>query len=144
MGRLLLMLAALALGGCGHSASRSSGARERCAADRVEVLSFHAKRRCATCLAIERLTREVVATEFPDALADSSLVFRVVDLTQEEALADRYEVAWSSLLLHGRSRGADTVIDLTRFAFDNARRNPEAFKAGLKSEIGKLLDENRE
>ncbi|HIW65913.1 MAG TPA: thioredoxin [Candidatus Alistipes intestinipullorum] len=140
MVRTLTLLALLALGSCGQPVPRPAGVAEESTADRVEVLSFHAKRRCATCLAIEHLTHEVVASEFAGALADSSLLLRVVDISEEEALADRYEVAWSSLLLHGRIRGADTVIDLTRFAFDNARRNPEAFKSGLKAEIGKLLD----
>lgn len=143
MVRTLILLALLALGSCGQPVSRTGAVAEESAAERVEVLSFHAKRRCATCLAIEQLTREVVASEFAGALADSSLLLRVVDISEEEALADRYEVAWSSLLLHGRLHGADTVIDLTRFAFDNARRNPEAFKRGLKAEIGKLLDKNR-
>lgn len=135
MRRAALLFALLALGSCGHRAVRTATVPEPLAAGEVEVLSFHAERRCATCLAIEQLTREVVGREFAAELADSTVRLRVVDIAREEALADHYEVAWSSLLL----RGADTVVDLTRFAFDNARRDPEAFKARLASEIDKLL-----
>lgn len=34
------------------------------AGDCVEVLCFHGKQRCATCIAIERNTREVLEKEF--------------------------------------------------------------------------------
>lgn len=108
--------------------------------DRVEVLSFHTRRRCPTCRAIERLTREVVAGTFARQVADSSLVLRVVNIDEEPVLAEQYRVAWSSLLLHGRHDGADTVVNLTRPAFDNARTNPEEFRALLTREIEKLLE----
>ena len=145
----------LALGSCGQPTGRNganasaerAGMPETTSAqlaeslpDRVEVLSFHTRRRCPTCRAIERLTREVVAGTFAHQVADSSLVLRVVEIEREEALAVRYGVAWSSLLLHGRRDGADTVVNLTRPAFDNARTNPEEFRALLTREIEKLLE----
>lgn len=153
-------MALLALGGCGQPAPRagadsndgfplvegvvsSAGAAAVDSAaprgDRVEVLSFHGRRRCPTCVAIERLTREVVDESFAREVADRRLELRVVEIDREPALAERYRVAWSSLLLHGRSRDADTVVNLTRFAFDNARKNPERFRATLRGEIEKLL-----
>lgn len=107
--------------------------------DRIEVLSFHGKQRCATCIAIEKLTREVVESDYAAQVADSSLVFRVVDITENETLADRYEVTWSSLLVTKWQDDKETVNNLTEFAFANARNNPESFEAGLKTEIEKLL-----
>lgn len=121
------------------STRREAGADASFRRDGVEVLLFHSRRRCPTCVAIERLTREVVDKEFADRLADSSLRLHVVNIDEEEALAARYEVAWSSLLLHGQNRGADTVVNLTRVAFDNARRHPDKFRATLKREIEKLF-----
>lgn len=107
--------------------------------DRVEVLSFHGKQRCVTCLAIEQLTRDVVENEFAAQVADSSLVFRVVDITQEETFADRYQVTWSSLLLTQWQNGEECVCDLTEFAFANARTNPDAFKAEIQAKIAERL-----
>lgn len=58
------------------------------AGDCVEVLCFHGKQRCATCIAIERNTREVLEKEF---------------------------------------------------AFGNARKSPDTFKAGLVKTVSGML-----
>lgn len=159
--RGMLILVMLGLVGCGHPTSRSprdvtaSGAesvhsaemagdmtqpavgdrRPDTSSGRVEVLSFHTRRRCPTCRAIEQLTREVVSKTFARQVADSLLVLRVVEIEAEPELSERYRVAWSSLLLQGR----DTVVDLTRRAFDTARKRPEEFRATLRHEIENLL-----
>lgn len=134
---LLLFAVATLFSACGHNPK--SKTETVAPADRIEILSFHGKQRCATCIAIEKLTREVVESDYAAQLADSSLVFRVVDITENEALADRYEVTWSSLLVNKWQDGKETVNDMTEFAFANARNNPETFKAGVKTEIEKLL-----
>lgn len=84
---------------------------------------------------------EVIESEFAAQLADSTLVLRIVDITDNGELADRYEVTWSSLLVNRHDDGQESVNDLTQFAFANARTNPEKFKAGLKAEIEKFLAE---
>lgn len=138
MKKILLLSAALAfLVACGHKTKSKTETLPH--ADRIEVLSFHGKQRCATCLAIEKLTRELLESEYAARLADSSLVLRIVDIAENETLADRYEVTWSSLLLNKWKDGKETANNLTEFAFAHARNNPEAFKAGLKTEIDKLL-----
>lgn len=107
--------------------------------DGVEVLVFHTKRRCPTCLAIERLTREVVETEFARQLADGSLTLRIVRIEAERVLAERYEVVWSSLLLVCHRQGAERVCNLTQSAFTTARAHPDRFRAKLQTEIANLL-----
>lgn len=140
MKKLLLLLAVAAFVACGQNPGPKSAepASPSCG---VEVLSFHTRQRCPTCVAIEKLTREVVETDFAAQLANGTLVFRVVDISQNEALADKYEITWSSLLVNGHKDGAERVNDLTKFAFANARTNPDKFKAELKTEIAKLLGE---
>ena len=105
--------------------------------DRIEVLYFHGKQRCATCMAIEQRTRETLEEQFADELKNGALVFRVIDISQPEnkALADKYEVTWSSLYLCQWKAGRETPENLTEFAFGNARKAPEAFKAGLAARI---------
>ncbi len=83
----------------------------------------------------------MIETEFAAQLADGSLALRVTDITENEALANKYEIAWSSLLVNHREGGKEQVRNLTQFAFANARTNPDKFKAGLKAEIEKLLAE---
>lgn len=97
---------------------------------------------CATCIAIETGVKEVLETDFAGQIGGGEVRFRIIDAAKPEngALADRYEVAWSALLLNKWRDGKETVTDLTRFAFANARTNPERFKAELCAEIRKQLD----
>ena len=140
MKKLILLLSATALVACGQPPQNKT-AESASPSNGVEVLSFHTKQRCPTCVAIEQLTRKVVETDFAAQLADGTLVFRVVDISAEEAFADKYEVTWSSLLVNRHKEGAESVNDLTKFAFANARTNPDKFRAELKATIGKLLNE---
>lgn len=107
--------------------------------DGVEVLSFHARKRCPTCRAIEQLTREVVAGEFAAQLADGSLRLHVAEISEEPELAERYRVTWSSLLVCRRSNGQEQVVDLTRTAFAHARTAPDLFRQELKEQIEQML-----
>ena len=111
------------------------------AADRVEVLYFHGKQRCATCMAIEKYAREVVEKDFAVEQKQGRVVFRVVDIStaEGERLAKSYRVSWSSLYVNGWKNGKEKRNDLTQFAFKNARKHPEAFKQGVSGKIKGLM-----
>lgn len=99
--------------------------------DVVEILYFHGKQRCATCRAIEEQTRKVV-TEYNN----SKVKLYVIDISlkENESIVEKYEVAWSTLILV-----KDNLrIDLTDMAFSYARTQPEEFCRQLKSEIKKI------
>lgn len=140
MKKLLMFFALLAaLMSCG---SRDNTATEKSTEkDRVEVLYFHGKQRCATCMAIEKHTKEVVNTLFADELKNGKLVFNTVDLStpEGEKTADKYEVTWSSLFVNKWKDGKERRNNLTEFGFSNARKDPDAFKKGLADEIRKSL-----
>ncbi len=138
MEKLLLPIIAAAFVACGRT-PENQALGSAVQTDGVEVLSFHTKKRCPTCIAIERLAREVVEKDFAAQLADGKLVFRVVAISEDGALADKYEVTWSSLLVIRHKRSGESVNDLTKSAFADARMNPEKFKAELKTEIEKIL-----
>lgn len=140
MKKLLMFFALLAaLISCG---SRDNTATEKSTEkDRVEVLYFHGKQRCATCMAIEKHTKEVVNTLFADELKNGTLVFNTVDLStpEGEKTADKYEVTWSSLFVNKWKDGKERRNNLTEFGFGNARKDPNGFKKGLADEIRKSL-----
>ena len=138
MKKILLLMIAAAFVACGQT-PKNKASESSIQTDGVEVLSFHTKKRCPTCIAIEQLAREVVEKDFAAQLADGKLVFRVVDSSEDEVLADKYEVTWSSLLVIRHKSSGESVNDLTKFAFATARTNPEKFKAELKAEIEKFL-----
>lgn len=136
----ILIVAALCIGlaACGGIRSDVVPARE----NGVEVLCFHGKQRCSTCEAIERETKAVIDAQFADAVTDGVLEMRIVDISrpENEALADKYEVSWTSLVVVKYTDGREQAENLTNFAFANARTNPEAFRAGLARKLQKMLE----
>lgn len=137
---LLAALAAVGLSACGNNSHKN--AVDMPQSDCIEILYFHGAKRCATCIAIENEMKKIAETDFAGQIATGELHFRIIDITkpENEALADRYEATWSSLLLSRWRDGQEAVTDLTEFAFANARTNPEKFKAELRAKIRKQLD----
>lgn len=108
--------------------------------NRVEVLYFHGKQRCATCMAIEKNTRELVNTTFAKELKNGTVVFKIVDIStpEGEKIADNYKVTWSSLYVNKWKDGKETCNDMTKFSFSNARKNPDTFKNGVIQKVKSL------
>ena len=61
---MALSLGLLACGGGNAKTQESNDADNT--KDRIEVLYFHGKKRCATCMAIEQRTRETLEEQFAD------------------------------------------------------------------------------
>ena len=135
----LLILLALMIGltACAADAQK----KEDSPKNGVEVLYFHGKQRCATCQAIEKETKALINSKFADAVKSGKLRFRIVDITkaENEALADKYEITWSSLVIVKYNNGKETSENLTQFAFANARSNPAQFKKELAAKINQML-----
>lgn len=146
MKKIVLMAAAcLALASCGMGTKNESSAQgvevSVPARDCVEVLYFHGKQRCATCMAIEKNASEAVTKEFAEEIKRGDVVFRVIDITREEneEIAEKYEVTWSSLFVVGHKEGKENVENMTDFAFTNARQSPEEFKNGVVAKVREML-----
>ena len=99
----------------------------------VEIIYFHGKQRCKTCVAVEKETKALVEGELAEKVKKGKVKFRIVDFSTDEGkkIASKYRVTFSSLFVVTPS-GAE---DLTRFAFANARSNPEAFRKEVKSKV---------
>ena len=139
-----LLMIALCVGmvACGNgNAKNESEAEKQMKKDVVEVLYFHGKQRCATCMAIEKNTKDLLETTFSNQLKTGEVVFKSVDITEEETLADKYEVSWSSLIIVDYDKnGKEDAANLTEFAFGNARNNPDNFKKGVEEQINTMLN----
>ena len=140
--KLLITALCLGLVACGKSNVKSEPKAEmQTKADVVEVLYFHSKQRCASCIAIEKYTKELVDSAYTEELKNGKLVFKSVDITKDEQMADKYEVSWSSLILvdYGKN-GEEKVENMTEFAFATARNTPEKFKNGIAEKINRMLN----
>ena len=103
----------------------------------VEIIYFHGKQCCKTCIAIEKETKTLVEGELAELVKKGKVKFRIVDFSTDEGkkIASKYRVTFSSLFVV-TPKGAE---DLTRFAFANARSNAEGFRKELKDKVVKTI-----
>lgn len=127
---------------CGNSSATAGDKGGKPQKDMVEVLYFHGKQRCATCIAIEENAKQAVESMFADQIAEGTVAFRSIDISRKEneGIADKYEVTWSSLFVCRWKDGKEKHVNMTEFAFANARTAPEAFKEGLAAKITEMLE----
>ena len=109
--------------------------------DHVEVMYFHGRQRCVTCMAIEKNARDVVEKDFANEKKSGKVVFKIVDISTTEGakIAKNYRVTWSSLYVNGWKNGQEQRNDMTQFAFKNARKHTDEFKKGVSDKIKALI-----
>lgn len=97
----------------------------------TQVVYFHNERRCATCMAVEEVTKDVIAQ-----LDSTTISFNSYELGDSATtmMVKDLKIAGQTLLIISK----DTIIDLTNSAFMNARVNPDQFKADLKSALDNI------
>lgn len=135
-----MMTLCLGLFACENNTVSKKQQENKTVTDGVEVLYFYGKQRCPTCKAIEQETKELVSTTFADEVKNGKLLFKTLEIEENEALAEKYQITWSSLVLVDYDNGEEKVEDMTKFAFGNARKSPETFKNGLTDKIKEMLN----
>ena len=88
----LLMFLALMIGLMSCGSGDNTATAKSPEKDRVEVIYFHGKQRCATCMAIEKNAKEVVNTLFANELKNGTVVFKTVDISTPEGEKNRRQV----------------------------------------------------
>lgn len=88
---LMILLCAI---GIACSSRKPDCKQEKEKSNITEVIYFHSKKRCSTCNAIERLTKEVIAESFTVEIEDGSLHYRVVDISQQSNMRLRGPLFW--------------------------------------------------
>jgi hypothetical protein len=110
----------------------SAALNEACAeADEVKVYYFHATRRCATCNAVENVTKEALKETYGDKVKFVS-VNRDENINKE--LVGKYKVSGQTLLIVKGNK----EVNLTNDAFMYARTSPDKLKEKLKEAIGNI------
>ncbi len=137
------LIAAILLISCGNRTEKKTetASTDVKQADRIEVLYFHGAQRCVTCKAIEANTKALLDSLYSNEIADGKIVYKIIDISQKEneKVADKYEVTWSSLFVNRWKNGTEEVNNMTEFGFANAKSEPDSFKNGIKSKIDELL-----
>jgi len=99
----------------------------------IEVYYFHYTRRCATCNAVENVSKEAI-TE----LYGNKVTFTSFNLDEEKGKnkGKELEVSGQTLLIVA----GDTKINITNEGFMNARNNPEKLKEIIKEKIDGMME----
>jgi len=101
---------------------------------KLEVYYFHNTRRCATCQAVETLTKNTLEESYPEQFKNGLITFQSLNIENDknEPLARKLHVSGQTLLFvkNGKKR------DLTNDAFMYARTKPEK----LQEKIIKTVD----
>lgn len=107
----------------------------------VEVLYFHGPQRCKTCVALQKASKELVDEKFAKELKSGRVKFREIDLSTKEGerLGDKYEIAWSSLVVVRKQGKREKVADLTDDGFRYAINNKAKIKSILQRKINEFL-----
>lgn len=108
---------------------------------KLQIVYFHAERRCPTCISIEDNTKKTLNTYFAKQLKEGTITFQVMNVEEEKNLkmVEKYKAEGSGLFLTSINGKTEKTIDFTNFAFSYSRNEAEKFIAGLKAEIEKNL-----
>lgn len=107
-------------------------AEEGVSTPKVTVYYFHYSRRCATCNAVEDVSRSLVIDNY-----GKNVDFEACNLDEDEgaSIGEELGVSGQTLLVVGLEK----QFDVTSEAFLNARNKPEKLKALLSEKIDHLL-----
>jgi hypothetical protein len=110
-------------------------------ATKLQIVYFHAKNRCPTCLSIEENTKKTMDTYFASQLKDGTIKLQVLDVSEDknEKIVEKYQAEGSGLFLTLIDGKKEITTDFTNFAFSYSRNQADKFIAGLKAEIEKNL-----
>ena len=136
----LLILFSLILG-VTSCAADTTGKKATEVNNEVEVLYFHGSMRCRTCVAIEKVTKELIDTQFANDVKSGKLIFKEVDLGTKdgEKLGDKYEIAFSSILIVKKDGSKEKVANLTEDGFKYAINDKAKLQSIISAQIKEYL-----
>jgi protein-disulfide isomerase-like protein with CxxC motif len=104
--------------------------------EKIAIYYFHNTRRCATCNAVEDVTKATLKEFYEEQVKSGEITFESLNLEEEagEAMAKKLKVSGQTLLIikNGKKK------DLTNDAFMYAKSKPEKFKAKIHKVIGTI------
>jgi len=108
---------------------------------KIQVVYFHATKRCATCNAVEDNAKVLLEEKYKTQIADGTMSFQSLNLEDDEnkALVEKYLVSYSTLMIINNYDTEPVATDLTDMAFQYARNETDKYKELLQTEIDKNL-----
>lgn len=112
---VLLFIQLLAKGG-NSSASRNDGnevKEERIAAEKIEILHFHATQQCWSCITVGDFTEKSLKNRFPEELESGKILFHSInyELPENSEITQKYKATGSSLFINLIYDGQDHISE---------------------------------
>jgi len=110
--------------------------------DKTMVYYFHGATRCKTCRSIEALTIEALETEFPEQIAEGSLVIKSVNLDEaaNQHFVQDFELSVRSVVLERIADGQHKEWKSLNSVWDRIHGEPQDFMQFIQDQAHQFLD----
>jgi hypothetical protein len=112
-------------------------------ANRVDVVYFHPKVRCASCISVEVRTRAVINDSFKDAVDSGKLNFLAYELQdkQNASIVKKYGAASSQLFITTVKNNTETIKHIEEVWMPKLLNDGVAFDEFMRNIISQSLKE---
>lgn len=111
-------------------------------ADHLVVYYFHGTMRCVTCNTIEKMTQGVVHRDYAQQVEQKKIRWKVDNFQENEALAKKYDVATSTVVLSRIQGGKEVAFVRLDRVWELAHDQPR-FQEFIRQSIDAMLKGGR-
>jgi len=111
--------------------------------NRVDLLYFHPKNRCATCISIESQVKAFLENNYKDELHNGEITFTSYELddAKNKDLVEKYGVISSQLFINVIRRGEERIQSIDQIWLPQVHGDAETFDAYMTMVISQSLEE---
>ena len=108
----LLIIGLLILAGCGQkTANQNLMSEAQIAADKIEVVHFHATQQCWSCITVGEYALKTIKEKFPEEYESGKIVYKDInaELPANKDIVIKYQASGSSLFVNAISEGKENI-----------------------------------
>ena len=115
------------------------GQTMKIAAEKIEVIHFHATQQCWSCITVGEYALKTIKEKFPEEYASGAIVFRDIDaeLPENRDLVVKYQARGSALFVNAITAGKDNIEE--DVAVWRLVSNESQFISYFQDKLNKLL-----
>ena len=112
-------------------------------ANRVDIVYFHPKRRCAACISVELRTKALLDNSFKEAIDSGKLTFQSYELDdpQNASIVKKYGAVGSQLFITTIKNGNETIRHVEEVWMPQILNDGVAFDDFMQNLISQSLKE---
>ena len=138
---IIPMLIALSIGGLiAENAVKTESPKRK-----VIVYYFHHTLRCKSCVRMEELTKETVEKYFKKELADSLIIFKPVDVDEEQNIhfEEDYKLEFQQVILSNHAGYKETAWKNLEKVWDLLHQEDD-YRQYIRKELNQFIKDNKQ